>query len=72
MSQYCYDAPLHHLTTGRRKADMEISKEELVVCIERARKKLDGSIANKDDYRYIYENSIALDRLLEIYISMEY
>ena len=48
---------------------MEISKEELVVCIERARKKLDGSIANKDDYRYIYENSIALDRLLEIYIS---
>ena len=39
---------------------MEISKEELVVCIERARKKLDGSIANKDDYRYIYENSIAL------------
>ena len=34
---------------------MEISKEELVVCIERARKKLDGSIANKDDYRYIYE-----------------
>jgi hypothetical protein len=49
---------------------MEISKEELVVCIERARKKLDGSIANKDDYRYIYENSI--DRLLEIYISMEY
>ena len=51
---------------------MEISKEELVVCIELARKKLDGSIANKDDYRYIYENSIALDRLLEIYISMEY
>ena len=51
---------------------MEISKEQLVVCIERARKKLDGSIANKDDYRYIYENSIALDRLLEIYISMEY
>ena len=51
---------------------MEISKEELVVCIEQARKKLDGSIENGEDYRYIYENSIALDSLLEIYISMEY
>ena len=51
---------------------MEISKEELVVCIERARKKLDGSIANKDDYRYISEKSSARDRLLEIAISVEY
>ena len=51
---------------------MEISKEELVVCIERARKKLDGSIANKDDYRYVYEKSVELDRLIEIYIAMGY
>lgn len=63
---------LHHLTTGRRKAGMEISKEELVVCIERARKKLDGSIANRDDYHCIYENSVALDRLIEVYIGMGY
>ena len=51
---------------------MEISKEELVVCIERARKKLDGSIANRDDYRCVYENSVALDRLIEVYITMGY
>ena len=51
---------------------MEISKEELVVCIEQARKKLDGSIENGEDYRYIYENSVELDRLIEIYIAMEY
>lgn len=51
---------------------MEISKEELVLLIEKARKKLDGSIANGEDYSYIYENSVELDRLIEIYIAMGY
>ena len=72
MSQYCYDAPLHHLTTGRRKADMEISKEELVACIEKARRKLEGSIEDGEEYCYVYENSVELDRLIEIYIAMGY
>ena len=50
---------------------MEISKEELVVCIEKARKKLEDSIEGAE-YSYIYENSVELDRLIEIYIAMEY
>lgn len=51
---------------------MEISKEELVLLIEGARKKVDGSIEKGEDYRYIYENSVELDRLIEIYIAMGY
>ena len=50
---------------------MEISKEELVVCIEQARKKLDGSIENGEDYRYIYEKSVELAPLIEMHIAME-
>ena len=51
---------------------MEISKEELVVCIETARKKLEDSIEGGAEYSYIYENSVELDRLIEIYIAMGY
>ena len=51
---------------------MEISKEELVVCIEKARKKLEDSIEGGAECSYIYENSVELDRLIEIYIAMEY
>ena len=50
---------------------MEISKEELVVCIEKARKKLEDSIEGGAEYSYIYENSVELDRLIEIYIAMK-
>ena len=51
---------------------MEISKEELVVCIEKARKKLECSIEDGEEYCYVYENSVELDRLIEIYIAMGY
>ena len=51
---------------------MEISKEELVVCIEKARKKLEDSIEGGAEYSYIYENSVDLDGLSEIKITMEY
>ena len=44
----------------------------LVVCIEKARKKLEDSIEGGAEYSYIYENSVELDRLIEIYIAMEY
>ncbi len=49
---------------------MEVSKEELIVWIEQARKKLDSSIENQEDYPHIYENSVALDRLIEAYLTM--
>ena len=53
-------------------AGMEISKEELVTCIEKARRKLEGSIEDGEEYCYVYENSVELDRLIEIYIAMGY
>ena len=34
---------------------MEISKEELVACIEKARRKLEGSIEDGEEYCYVYE-----------------
>ena len=51
---------------------MEISKEELVVCIEKARKKLEDSIEGGAEYSYIYENSVDLGGRRVIYIAMEY
>ena len=51
---------------------MEISKEELVARIEKARRKLEGSIEDGEEYCYVYENSVELDRLIEIYIAMGY
>ena len=37
---------------------MEISKEELVACIEKARRKLEGSIEDGEEYCYVYEKSV--------------
>ena len=51
---------------------MEISKEELVACIEKARRKLEGRIEDGEEYCYVYEKSVELDRLIEIYIAMGY
>ena len=64
--------PKSCVTGYLEEAGMEISKEELVVCIEKARKKLEDSIEGGAEYSYIYENSVELDRLIEIYIAMEY
>ena len=35
---------------------MEISKEELVACIEKARRKLEGSIEDGEEYCYVFQN----------------
>jgi len=47
---------------------MRISKEELVNKIEVAREKLNTCIDKRDDYKKIYETSIELDELIELYI----
>lgn len=47
---------------------MKFSKEELVQKIEQSRKKLNQSIDLKDAYEEIYQNSIELDQLIELYI----
>ncbi len=48
---------------------MENAKEELIRDIEQARKRLDGSIERKEDYDAVYQNSVELDRLIELYIA---
>lgn len=48
---------------------MKIAKEELVRDIEQARERLDGSIERQEGYDAIYQNSIELDRLIELYIA---
>lgn len=47
---------------------MIISKEELVIKIETARERLNKSIDAKQRYDEIYQNSIELDKLIELYI----
>lgn len=47
---------------------MEVAKEELVRKIELARAKLNKSIDLKEKYEEIYQYSIELDRLIELYI----
>lgn len=47
---------------------MKISKEELVISIEKAREKLNKSIDDKENYEIIYKHSIELDHLIEQYI----
>lgn len=47
---------------------MIISKEELVIEIETARERLNTSIDAKRQYNEIYQNSIKLDKLIELYI----
>ena len=48
---------------------MRTAKEELVKDIEQARKRLDGSIERREGYDDIYQNSVELDRLIELYIA---
>ena len=47
---------------------MKMSKEELVISIEEARKKLNNSIDGNETYEEIYKKSVTLDRLIEQYI----
>lgn len=51
---------------------MEISKEELKQKIENARKMLNNSIDSGDDYENVYNYSVELDKLIELYIVSEY
>lgn len=51
---------------------MEISKEELKQKIEDARRKLNNSIENGENYENVYNNSILLDKLIELYIVSGY
>lgn len=47
---------------------MRSSKEELVRKIEAARKLLNESIESRAPYEKIYQNSVDLDRLIELYV----
>lgn len=47
---------------------MELGREELVRAIESARSRLNESIDGKERYEQIYQNSVELDRLIELYI----
>lgn len=47
---------------------MEDTKAELVRKIETARAKLNESIDSREDYEKIYQNSVSLDQLIELYI----
>lgn len=47
---------------------MTLSKEELKKRIEDARRKMDDSIEKGEDYEKIYKESIALDKLIELYV----
>ncbi len=51
---------------------MNGTKEELIERIEAARKYLNDSIDKKEKYDKIYEYSLALDRLIELYIVAGY
>ena len=51
---------------------MGISKEELVQKIEAARKKLNRSIENGEEYKTVYQYSVELDHLIETYLLAEY
>lgn len=47
---------------------MKDTKEELVQKIETARARLNESIDRREAYDKIYQNSVSLDRLIELYI----
>lgn len=51
---------------------MNYPKEELIGKIEEARDVLNKSIDQKHVYEEIYENSVALDALIEQYIEAGY
>ena len=46
---------------------MTNAKEELKRDIEQARERLDSSIERRENYDAIYQNSVELDRLIELY-----
>lgn len=56
----------------KEKTSMGISKEELVQKIEAARKKLNRSIENGEEYKTVYQYSVELDHLIEAYLLAEY
>jgi len=47
---------------------MKKVKEELTAAIEKARDRLDNSIESQKNYEEIYQNSVELDRLIELYL----
>lgn len=51
---------------------MGISKEELVQKIEAAREKLNRSVETGKEYKAVYQYSVELDHLIELYLSSEY
>ena len=51
---------------------MKNAKEELKRDIEQARERLDNSIERREDYDAIYQNSVELDRLIELYIASDF
>lgn len=51
---------------------MKRSREELIALIEEARKMMDSSIEEKEDYDKIYQYSVELDQLIEQYIVSGY
>ena len=51
---------------------MKNAKEELKRDIEQARERLDNSIERREDYDAIYQNSVELDRLIELYIAPDF
>lgn len=51
---------------------MKISKDELIWQIEQSREKLNNSIDLQETYDSIYENSVELDHLIELYMGSEF
>lgn len=49
-----------------------MKREELVAKIEKAREQLNKSIDLKLRYEDVYENSVQLDKLIELYIVSEF
>ncbi len=50
----------------------KLTRDELIVQIESARKKLNQSIDEKRRYEEIYQDSVRLDELIEQYIVAEF
>lgn len=47
---------------------MKLSKEELQEKIEDSRKRMDEYIEKGADYEKVYDESVALDKLIELYV----
>lgn len=50
---------------------MRNAKEELVAAIEKARARLNASIESRERYETIYQASVELDQLIELYLVSE-